>query len=206
MPPDLLERPQALKYYSGALASLAGVSGFVSRTGYTGEDGCEWIVPAERAMECWEKLVDSGRSLGLIAAGLGARDTLRLEAAMPLYGHELNEDTHPLQAGLQFAVKLEGRDFPGVDVLRTAEQQGGYPKLIGLKCPGRRVPREGYPVLSAGEPVGVVTSGTFSPTLQQPIALAYVAPSAAGPWAIDIRGKSEAAELTALPFYRRAKA
>jgi aminomethyltransferase len=195
-----------LDYYTGTETTVCGHPGLVSRTGYTGEDGCELIVPAAAAVEVWEKILAHGREAGASPAGLGARDTLRLEAAMPLYGHELNEQINPLQAGLAFAVNLEGRDFVGRAALLAAKQDQQQPVRVGLELAGRRAAREHYPVLAAGQPVGEVTSGTFSPTLQKPIAMAYVPPvhSAVGTeLAVDIRGTAEPARVVKLPFYKR---
>jgi aminomethyltransferase len=181
------------------------------------------IVPAAAAVEVWEKILAHGKEAGAAAAGLGARDTLRLEAAMPLYGHELNEQIDPLTAGLAFAVNLEGREFVGRSALVAAKQRQDRPVRVGLEMAGRRVPREHYPVLASGrreppdglaEPsgslrtplaVGEITSGTFSPTLQKPIAMAYVQQFAAvgTELAVDIRGTSEPARVVKLPFYSR---
>jgi len=195
-----------LGYYTGTETTICGHPGLVSRTGYTGEDGCELIVPAQAAVEVWEKILAHGRESGASPAGLGARDTLRLEAAMPLYGHELNEHINPLQAGLAFAVNLDGRELVGRAALLAAKQNQQQPVRVGLELAGRRAAREHYPVLAAGQPVGEVTSGTFSPTLQKPIAMAYVAPaySAVGTeLTVDIRGAAEAARVVKLPFYKR---
>jgi aminomethyltransferase len=195
-----------LGYYTGAESTICGHSGIVSRTGYTGEDGCELILPAQAAAEVWEKVLDRGASAGAMAAGLGARDTLRLEAAMPLYGHELNEQINPIQAGLSFAVNLEGHDFIGKQALEAAKQNHELPVRIGLEMSGRRAAREHYVVLADGKPIGEVTSGTFSPTLQKPIAMAYVPPSyteIGTELSIDIRGVIEPARVVKLPFYTR---
>jgi aminomethyltransferase len=212
-----------LGYYTGVETTICGHAGIASRTGYTGEDGCELIVPAAAAVEVWEKILAHGKEAGAAAAGLGARDTLRLEAAMPLYGHELNEQIDPLTAGLAFAVNLEGREFVGRSALVAAKQRQDRPVRVGLEMAGRRVPREHYPVLASGrreppdglaEPsgslrtplaVGEITSGTFSPTLQKPIAMAYVQQFAAvgTELAVDIRGTSEPARVVKLPFYSR---
>src|SRR5262245_39144534 len=198
-----------LAYYTGCETTICGQGGIASRTGYTGEDGCELIVPASAAVEVWERLFAQGKDLGLAAAGLGARDTLRLEAAMPLYGHELSETIDPLQAGLGFAVTLPGRDFMGKQALAARKADASQPVRVGLELAGRRVPRERYGVLSAGQTVGEVTSGTFSPTLNKPIAMAYVKPthSTVGTeLTVDIRGSAEPAKVVPLPFYQRDKA
>jgi aminomethyltransferase len=198
--------PLALKYYTGVETDLAGAPGILSRTGYTGEDGWELIVPADGALGLWESLVQRGAELGVMAAGLGARDTLRLEAGMPLYGHELTEEIDPFQAGLAFAVDLEDHDFPGRDALDRLRRDPDRPRRAGLELSGRRVPREGYAISAAGAPAGYVTSGTFSPSLNKPIAMAYLRRDlvAAGTQVdVDVRGQSEGARVVKLPFYRR---
>ena len=195
----------ALGYYCGSEALIHEHPGIVSRTGYTGEDGFELMLPAEAAETVWIALIEQGSGQGVMAAGLGARDTLRLEAAMPLYGHELSEDITPTQAGLNFAVNLEGREFPGRNVLARMKAAPPEWKRVGLELTGKRVPREHYPVVMAGQPIGEVTSGTFSPTLDRPIAMAYVRPTVAlgAEVHVDIRGKLEPAQVVKLPFYRR---
>jgi aminomethyltransferase len=204
----------ALGYYCGAETSVYSAAGIVSRTGYTGEDGCELIVPDSVAVTIWEAMLQRGQAAGVMAAGLGARDTLRLEAAMPLYGHELSESINPIQAGLSFAVNLNGREFVGRSAIELARQNKSLPVRVGLEINGRRAAREHYPVLTKagaagdGKPVGEITSGTFSPTLQKPIAMAYVAPEHAAEGtelAVDIRGTLEQARVVKLPFYSRAK-
>jgi aminomethyltransferase len=191
-------------YYSGVVTGSFDRPCTVTRTGYTGEDGFELIVRAEDAAEVCGNLVRAGRETGLKPAGLAARDTLRLEAGMPLYGHELSESINPYQAGLGFAVNLAGRTFVGADALRRLKEDPNQPHRIGLELAGRRVPRENYPVVAGGQPIGTVTSGTFSPTLEKPIAMAYVRPDAVGAeLAVDIRGRLEGARAVELPFYRR---
>jgi aminomethyltransferase len=195
-----------MKYYTGAETRICGHGGIVSRTGYTGEDGCELIVGAARAPSVWQTVLEAGAPLGAAPAGLGCRDTLRLEAAMPLYGHELTEQINPFQAGLAFAVNLENRTFPGRDALVKFKQDANQPKRIGVELSGKRIPREGAAILCNGEQIGQVTSGTFSPTLEQPIAMGYVRPEAAlvgTAVEIDIRGRTEPGRIVALPFYRR---
>jgi len=191
--------------YCGQETTICGHHGIVSRTGYTGEDGCELIVPAAAAVEVWQKILASELAK-VSAAGLAARDTLRLEAAMPLYGHELSEEINPYQAGLAFAVNLKGRDFIGRSAIEPKKNDPQQPVRVGLTLSGRRVPREHYAVLSGGEKVGEVTSGTFSPTLNKPIAMAYVQPAYAKVGTkleVDIRGSAEGAEVAPLPFYKR---
>jgi aminomethyltransferase len=199
--------PAKLAYYHGAESEIAGSSGTVSRTGYTGEDGCELIVPAAAALELWETLHAAAEKVGGAAAGLGARDTLRLEAGMPLYGHELDEQTNPFQAGLSFAVQLKDRSFPGRDTLVRLRSDKTLPIRAGWVLTGKRVPREGYAVLAGDRQIGRVTSGTFSPTLERPIAMGYVPAEFTAPGsevAIDVRGSREPARAVELPFYRRA--
>jgi aminomethyltransferase len=200
-----------MKYYRGAQVRILHPAaqrqgGIISRTGYTGEDGFELSVGAGIARGVWEAIIGLGRPLGLVAAGLGARDTLRLEAGMPLYGHELTEQTDPFQAGLGHACHLVGYDFPGRDALKRIAAAPPRLVRVGLELTGRRMPRQGCAILDQGRAVGEVTSGTFAPTLQRPIAMGYVAPSAAAPGTqleIDIRGRPEPARVVQLPFYRR---
>lgn len=194
--------------YEGLVTAQMGKPCVVSRTGYTGEDGVELIVRNLDAMQVWKNILAAGRDRGIKPAGLGARDTLRLEAAMPLYGHELSEEIDPYQAGLGFAVNLKDRTFPGRDVLAHRQTEPRSQVRVGLELSGRRVPREQYPVLAGVEQVGVVTSGTFSPTLEKPIAMAYVRSELAGvgtELSVDIRGKLEAARVVPLPFYSRPR-
>jgi aminomethyltransferase len=198
----------AMRYYTSASGRFDGIRCFVSRTGYTGEDGCEIICTAKDATAIWDRVIALAEAVGGMAVGLGARDTLRLEAAMPLYGHELTEETNPIQAGLSFAVNTEGRDFVGRDSLVQFTSDAKQPVRVGLNLDGRRVPRQECAVLQGDEPVGEVTSGTFSPTFERPIAMAYVRPSAqaAGTYlAVDIRGTPHAAVVVPLPFYERGK-
>ena len=194
------------KYYTGQLAQIAGHTGMVSRTGYTGEDGCELIVDATDAVSVWQAVLDASNPAAM-ACGLGCRDTLRLEAAMPLYGHELTEQINPVQAGLRFAYNLEDRDFIGREAIGRFEQDDAQRRRVGLMFDTRRVPREGYVLYDGDRPVGEVTSGTFSPTLDRPIAMAYVEPSvsqADTQLAVDIRGHRENGVVVRLPFYRRS--
>jgi aminomethyltransferase len=199
---------RAMRYYTSAEAHFGGIPISISRTGYTGEDGCEIICPAEKAADIWETLLEEGEPLGVRAVGLGARDTLRLEAAMPLYGHELTEFINPLQAGLSFAVNFGDREFIGREALARLADDTHQPVRVGLQSDGKRVPRQGCPVLHGSEIVGDVTSGTFSPTFQRPIAMAYVRPTAQAVGtrlAVDIRGAHHAAVVVPLPFYERGK-
>ncbi|NOX56738.1 MAG: glycine cleavage system aminomethyltransferase GcvT [Planctomycetes bacterium] len=207
----LAEAPiSTLKYYHACETTVCGVPALVSRTGYTGEDGFEVVAPADDALKVWCTLLDKGQNVGLVPCGLGCRDTLRLEAAMPLYGHELDESIDPITAGLSFAVKLQAGDFIGRDALLAIRQTGPKRRRVGLKLMGRRIARQGCQLFAArvSDPVGTVTSGTFSPTLQESIAMAYVRPEYSEPGMrleVDVRGKREPAEVVSLPFYKRPR-
>jgi aminomethyltransferase len=196
-----------LRYYAIAEGSVSGIPALVARTGYTGEDGFEVFVEWRRGAELWDALLKAGRRRGLIPCGLGARDTLRLEAGMPLYGNELDRDTNPFEAGLGRVVKLDKTaDFVGRAALERVARDGPAKRLVGLVVRGRGIARHGYPVFVGDRRTGVVTSGTQSPTLNVPIAMAYVAPGDAEPGTIvevEIRSQRVSAEVTALPFYRR---
>jgi aminomethyltransferase len=200
-----------MRYYRGARVQLLHPKAkrqgaIVSRTGYTGEDGFELSIGCEIASAMWEAIVVQGQDFGLKPCGLGARDTLRLEAAMPLYGHELSETTNPFQAGLGFACHLTGYDFPGREALLRLQKVPVDHVRIGLEMDGQRVPREGYGVFLGGEQIGKVTSGTFAPTLKKPLAMAYVSPQFVKPGTmleVDLRGRREAARVVELPFYKR---
>ena len=204
----------SLKYYASYQAKVAGRDVLLARTGYTGEDGFEIFAAPDDAPALWAALTEAGQSEGLIPAGLAARDSLRLEAGMPLYGNELSRQTSPYDAGLGRLVKLDkASDFVGKAALAARAEQASARVLTGLVGQTRRVPRHGYTVLWEGKPSGTVTSGAHSPTLGKPIAMAYVDPDAAmdaarqapddGRLAIDIRGSAEPAALMKLPFYRR---
>lgn len=202
-----------LRYYASARATVAGRDVLLARTGYTGEDGFEIFTSPDDAETVWTALSDAGRDDGLIPAGLAARDTLRLEAGMPLYGNELSSDVTPFEAGLGRVVKLgKPGGFVGRAALASRAETGPVKVLAGLAMDTRRVPRHGYPVLWDDGRCGTVTSGAPSPTLRMPIAMAYLEPEtaklAAGAaqsrLAVDIRGRAEPARLVDLPFYRRA--
>lgn len=198
----------SLAYYHLTMGRVLGeIDAVVSRTGYTGEDGFELIVGATHAVRVWDALLDSGKAEGIVPVGLGARDTLRFEAAMPLYGHEMNESTNPYAAGLGWAVKLDKGNFVGRDALKAFHDHPGQTR-IGLELAGKRIARQGYEVYQDGQPVGPVTSGTYSPTLQKSLAMALVAPeyaSLGNRLTIDVRGQSEPATVVKLPFYRRPR-
>jgi aminomethyltransferase len=199
-----------LRYYAIAEGAVAGVPALVARTGYTGEDGFEVFVDWHRGTEVWTALADAGGPAGVIACGLGARDTLRLEAGMPLYGNELDRGTNPYEAGLGRVVKLEKPgDFVGREALARIAAAGPAKRLVGLTITGRGIARHGYPVLAGERRTGVITSGTQSPTLGRPIAMAYVAPGDAEPGtilAVEVREQPVSAEVVPLPFYKRAPA
>lgn len=198
-----------MKYYTSLVTEQMSKPCVLSRTGYTGEDGYELIVRSEDAARVWENLMLAGRKHDILPVGLGARDTLRLEAGMPLYGHELNEQIDPLTAGLGFAVNLKDRAFVGSDALQHRKANPAPNVRIGLKLTGRRAAREGAKLLDRDHRgVGVVTSGTFSPTLQCPIAMGYIESELAvanTSIEADIRGAGTSAEIVELPFYRRGK-
>ncbi|MEU6926211.1 glycine cleavage system aminomethyltransferase GcvT [Streptomyces sp. NPDC046631] len=202
-----------LKYYAGLPGTVAGIPALIARTGYTGEDGFELFVAPEHAEQLWKALTGAGASRGLIPCGLSCRDTLRLEAGMPLYGHELTTALTPFDAGLGRVVKFEKEgDFVGRKALEAAAGRAETApprKLVGLVAEGRRVPRAGFSVVAGGEVIGEVTSGAPSPTLGKPIAMAYVDAAHATPGAegvgVDIRGSHEPYEVVALPFYKRQK-
>jgi len=200
---------EGIKYYWALPdVTVAGVKCLVSRTGYTGEDGFELYCPPEEAPALWEALLDAGREEGLLPAGLGARDTLRLEAAMPLYGNELNETTTPLEAGLSRFVSFDKGDFQGREILEKQKEAGVGRRLVGFELIDRGIPRHGYAVAKDGKEIGVVTSGTASPTLGRSIGMAYVPREYA---AVDteleviIRGRGIRAKVVHRPFYRRGK-
>ena len=197
----------ALRYYAIAEGHVAGLPALVARTGYTGEDGFEVFVDWDRGPEIWEALAAAGRDAGVVACGLGARDTLRLEAGMPLYGNELDRATNPFDAGLGRVVKLEKPgDFVGREALARVAEEGPKKRLVGLSITGRGIARHGYPVLAGERRTGVVTSGTHSPTLGRPIAMAYVAPGDGEPGtilAVEVREQPVSAEIVPLPFYKR---
>lgn len=197
-----------MKYYSVGDAEISGTPALISRTGYTGEDGFEIIVPTESGQSLWEQLLETGGPLGLQPCGLGCRDTLRLEAAMPLYGHELSETIDPITAGLQFAVKLESASFIGKESLKSISDSGETKVRVGLELEGRRIAREGATLLIGDRDVGEVTSGTFSPTLQKSIAMGYLVRECSEVGTaieVDIRGKRQLARIVELPFYKRAR-
>ncbi|MCW4458061.1 glycine cleavage system aminomethyltransferase GcvT [Microbacterium sp. MPKO10] len=193
------------RYFAWASASFDGAPLLLARTGYTGEDGFELLVPAARATALWAAVSTAGDPYELVPAGLAARDSLRLEAGMPLYGHELSRDTKPAQAGLGRVVVTAKERFVGQ---RHVEPAADARVLVGLTSEGRRAGRAGYPVIAGDSEVGTVTSGILSPTLGHPIAMAFVDPTHSDPGTeldIDVRGKRIPATVTTLPFYSRKK-
>jgi aminomethyltransferase len=197
-----------MKYYAGAFGSVAGAPAWVARTGYTGEDGFEVYCRPADAVAVWDAVLAAGAPMGLVPAGLAARDTLRLEAGMPLYGNELGPDMTPFEAGLGRVVKFDKTgDFVGRSALAAAAEKPAR-RLVGLTIQSRRVARHGYPVLADGVVCGTVTSGAPSPTLGHPIAMAYLNASTDARdalLAVGIRGEAVPAQLTDLPFYSRSR-
>jgi len=197
-----------LGYYAALEGTFAGLPATLARTGYTGEDGLEIYFDAAHAERVWKEILEKGRPLGLLPIGLGARDTLRLEAAMPLYGHELTLEINPLEAGLGFAVKTKKKEsYPGKAALDAVRKAGPARKLVCIVNTGKRIPREGCSVLLKGEVVGKVTSGTYSPHFETPICMALVAPSAAEvgtELAVDVRGEALPGKVVKRPFYKRS--
>lgn len=193
-------------YWFAPAVDIAGRQCLVSRTGYTGEDGFEIYCRPADAAPLWEAIMAAGEEYGLQPAGLGCRDTLRLEAGLPLYGHELSPAISPLEAGLGRFVHLEKGDFNGRDALAEQQRQGVSRKLCGFAMVDRGVARAEYPVLAAGRPIGAVTSGTFAPSLEKNIGMAIIEAGfavAGQPLEIEIRGKNAAAQVIAKPFYKR---
>jgi aminomethyltransferase len=198
--PMLADTVTDLKYYFAKLTQYHGQNCIASRTGYTGEDGLELIVPNALAVTLANELL----AAGVAPAGLGCRDTLRLEAAMPLYGHELNEATDPLTAGVAWAVKLDKAGFIGQEALLAKKAAGAPMVRQGLELDGKRAAREGCPVLINGQPVSIISSGSFCPTVQKSIAMAIL-PVGTTVCDVDIRGTITPARVVPLPFYKRAK-
>lgn len=199
-----------IKYYWFTRATCCGVEGLLARTGYTGEDGFEFYFPPPESERVWSGLLEAGKDDGLIPAGLGARNTLRLEAAFPLYGHELDDETTLLEAGLGWISKLDKGDFLGREALAAQKHFGLRKKLVGFEMADRGIGRDGYPVSIGGERVGKVTSGSYAPYVKKNIGLAYLPPekveeASARGIQIEIRGKMVSARLVPLPFYKRTK-
>jgi aminomethyltransferase len=194
----------SIRYYRFAEGEVCGVPAVVSRTGYTGEDGFELYVAAADAAALWRRLLEAGEPHGAVPAGLGCRDSLRLEMGYALYGNDLDEETTPLEAGLGWVVKMEKGEFTGRDALVRQKEEGVRRRLVGFRLLERGFPRQGYAVVSGGEPVGEVTSGVLSPSLGTGVGMAYVPAALARPGtpiAISIRGVAVPAEVVRPPFY-----
>jgi aminomethyltransferase len=193
----------AMRYMHAAPVTYAGESLRLARTGYTGERGYELLAPGELAAKLWDELFERGEPLGAVPAGLGARDTLRLEMGYPLHGNDISTQTDPFEARLGWAVAMRKPDFRGRDALARRKAEGTRRLLVGLSSTDRLIPRRGMAVLAADQPVGEVTSGTFSPTLRHGIALAYLERGLAEPGTeleVDVRGKRGAVRVTRPPF------
>jgi aminomethyltransferase len=199
--------PDSLSYYTGAVSTIGDAEVIVSRTGYTGEDGCELIVPGDQAVAVWSQLMEIGATVGGGASGLASRDTLRLEAAMPLYGHELSEEINAAQADLKFAINVKDREFIGRSAILAARKDTSLRKRVGFVLEGKRAAREHCTVVVDGKTIGEVTSGAFAPTIQKSISMGYIDPAFAASGTkvqFDIRGKIHDGEVVDLPFYKRA--
>ncbi len=199
---------KSIRYYGFARGEVAGRPALLSRTGYTGEDGFELYLDPADAPAIWDRLLEAGAPKGLVPAGLGARDTLRLEASMALYGHEIDRTTTPWDAGLDWVVKLDKGDFVGRAALAAARERGPERRLVGFEVEGRGIARQGHALQSGGRPVGAVTSGTFSPTFEKALGMAYVEAALAAPGTaveIDVRGRAVPARIVPMPFYERVR-
>ncbi len=199
---------EGMKYYWSTRGQVDGIDALITRTGYTGEDGFELYFSPDYSRQIWERLFEVGSAAGLLPVGLGARNTLRLEARMALYGHEISEKTTPWEAGLDWVVKPGKGEFIGKAPLLAQQQQGISKKLVGLEMLGKAIARDGYSVLLAGEVVGAVTSGSFSPFLRKNIGLAYVPVqlSEIGTmFDIQVRNQRLPAKIVSTPFYTRRK-
>ena len=195
-----------IKYYWFAHGEVAGARATISRTGYTGEDGFEIFVPPNVAERVWDAILESGRSVDIVPAGLGARDTLRLEASMRLYGNDMDESTTVLEAGLGWMIGWTNEQFIGRDALLKQKEAGVTKKLVGFEILDRGIARHGHQVVRDGRPVGVVTSGTQTPFLKKAIGMAYVPTDVSRPGSeieIDVRGRVLKARVVPMPFYKR---
>jgi len=198
----------SVRPYWFTYGEVAQARALISRTGYTGEDGFEIFIPPNTAERVWQALLQTGQAAGVVPCGLGARDTLRLEAAMRLYGQDIDETTTPVEAGLAGIVGWNKPDFVGAERLRAQRAAGPERRLVGLEMSDRGIARHGYAVLKDGAPVGTVTSGTQTPFLKKAIAMAYVPAALATTGAhleVDVRGRATAATVVPLPFYKRPK-
>ncbi len=198
----------SIHYYHFTFGKVSGADCLIARTGYTGEDGFEIYFHIEFSEALWSSLLEAGQSFGVMPCGLGARNTLRLEAGMRLYGHELDESTTPWEAGLDWICKLDKGEFLGSKALAQQRQRGVEKKLVGFEMLGKRIAREGYPVFVGGRQAGGVTSGGPAPSLGKNIGFAYVPPQASAPGTaleISIRGQVEPARICQIPFYRHPR-
>ena len=196
----------SIRYYSFVETEVDGVRCILSRTGYTGEDGFEIYAPSEATARLWDAMLGAGAPSGLVPIGLGARDTLRLEASMALYGNDIDDTTTALEANLGWIVKMKKGDFIGRDSLVRQQEAGLTRKLIGFEVEGRAIARHGYPVLQDGRPVGTVTSGTFAPFLEKSIGMTYLPAGmceAGTRFEVGIRNRTAAAVVVPTPFYKR---
>ncbi len=199
---------KAIKYYWFTTGKVNGVEMIISRTGYTGEDGFELYFPAEKSEMMWQALLEAGKDHGLVPVGLGARDTLRLEARLMLYGNDISDQTTPIEANLDWTVKFAKGPFNGSEVLKKQKEAGTTKTLVGFEMGKGPAPRHGYAIFSQGKNVGEVTSGTMSPTLQKNIGLGYVPPTLKAidsTFEVEIRGKMYPAKVIPTPFYTRKK-
>ncbi|MDZ7292380.1 MAG: glycine cleavage system aminomethyltransferase GcvT [candidate division KSB1 bacterium] len=195
-----------VKYYWFISGEIAGVPAFISRTGYTGEDGFEVGVAVPYSEKVWNAIFEAGKEFGIEPIGLGARDTLRLEMKYCLYGNDIDQTTNPLEAGLGWITKMEKGDFIGRDAILKIKTAGIARKLVGFELEGKNIARHGYPILKEGAQIGRVTSGTFSPSLEKSIGMGYVASEHATvdtELAIDIRGRVARGRVVKTPFYQR---
>ncbi|HKJ68029.1 MAG TPA: glycine cleavage system aminomethyltransferase GcvT [bacterium] len=200
VPSDLAQ----LKFYRFFEGEIVGIPATISRTGYTGELGYEVYIDAERSEHLWENIIDAGRECDLKPVGLGARDTLRLEAGLCLYGNDLDESTNPIEAGLGWITNLHKDDFIGLEALRKVQEEGPERKLVGFEIMGRGIPRHGYPITFSGNEIGIVTSGTQSPMLEKGIGMGYVPPEYVNPgttFNIKVRNREIPAKVVEMPFY-----
>ncbi len=202
------QRLKPIKFYWFTSGKVLDVECIISRTGYTGEEGFELYYPAEHSEKLWNALMEAGKDVGIKPIGLGARDTLRLEARLMLYGNDISDNTTPIEANLNWTVKFNKGAFTGSDVLKKQKEQGVSKTLVGFELGKGPAARHGYPIVKDGKTVGEVTSGTMAPTLKKNIGLGYVPPalSAIGTvFDIEIRGKNYPATVIETPFYTRAR-
>lgn len=199
------EEIRSIRRFRFAFLEWNGTEVMIARTGYTGEDGYEVFLPWEKGPELWESLLEKGKAHGLVSCGLGARDTLRIEATLPLYGHEISEEINPLEAGLDKYIKFDSDDFIGKKTLENMRESGLKRKLVGFEMTDRGIPRSEYKIHSNGDEIGFVTSGTMSPTLNKPIGLGLVNAVAElnGGIYVEIRGKKRKAKIVEIPFYNK---